>query len=238
MVLCVTHILNCVAVLLFIAYVADEKIKCMSQVRSVTLDTWLPEQVEFISGIAVYSCCNIWLSIGNTEMFFSINFGSFHFVFWSWNWPAFRWVVERHDGPKAVGEGYLFLSVFWSVVFMISSHYFWCRTGFKLSICFLWSTGHWQMHVLSYWGIGLNQAWEMWRQIHFGRQIYPNHISAQVKMIMWVWRTLFVPSMICCPHSWFQLFDFRQISSIQQITGTKAMSGPALFTGHWSSLGM
>lgn len=82
MVLCVTHILNCVAVLLFIAYVADEKIKCMSQVRSVTLDTWLPEQVEFISGIAVYSCYNI--------LFFSINFGSFHIVFWSWNWPAFR----------------------------------------------------------------------------------------------------------------------------------------------------
>ncbi len=142
MVLCVTHILNCVAVLLFIAYVADEKIKCMSQVRSVTLDTWLPEQVEFISGIAVYSCYNILFSTGNTEMFFSINFGSFHFVFWSWNWPAFRWVVERHDGPKGVGEGYLFLSGFWSVVFMISSHYFWCRTGFKLSICFLWSMGH------------------------------------------------------------------------------------------------
>ncbi len=76
------YILNCVAVLLFIAYVADEKIKCMSQVRSVTLDTWLPEQVEFISGIAVYSCYNI--------LFFSINFGSFHIVFWSWNWPAFR----------------------------------------------------------------------------------------------------------------------------------------------------
>jgi hypothetical protein len=52
-----------------------------------------------------------------------------------------------------------------------------------------------------------------------------------VKMITWVWRTLFVPSMICCPHSWFQLFDFRQISSMQQITGTKAMSGPASFTG-------
>jgi len=33
------------------------------------------------------------------------------------------------------------------------------------------------------------------KAIHFGRQIYPNHISAQVKMIMWVWRTLFVPSM-------------------------------------------
>ncbi len=33
-------------------------------------------------------------------------------------------VVERHDGPKGVGEGYLFLSGFWSVVFMISSHYF------------------------------------------------------------------------------------------------------------------
>jgi hypothetical protein len=90
MVLYVTHILNCVAVLFFIAYVADEKIKCMSQVRSVTLDTWLPEQVEFISGIAVYSCCNILFSTGNTEMFFSINFGSFHFVFWSWNWLAFR----------------------------------------------------------------------------------------------------------------------------------------------------
>jgi hypothetical protein len=62
----------------------------ISKVRSVTLDTWLPEQVEFISGIAVYSCCNILFSTGNTEMFFSINFGSFHFVFWSWNWPAFR----------------------------------------------------------------------------------------------------------------------------------------------------
>jgi hypothetical protein len=62
----------------------------ISKVRSVTLDTWLPEQVEFISGIAVYSCYNILFSTGNTEMFFSINFGSFHFVFWSWNWPAFR----------------------------------------------------------------------------------------------------------------------------------------------------